>query len=240
MERYQVYFAGNALVLLAAIGVLWWSRQKKDRQKLLAYLAVIFLVAFNDIVYQTVIVRLGEMETYYRLLWILPVNVMAAYLVIEVIGLLKGWRRVALIGITAVFVLINAMPSITAWTTLPENIYQLDNEVIEIADMIDAHSGGKRVNVIDSDYTAIWHMREYNDNIYYWDVGEDELRQIIGREAKETMDTQNVYDAISAAQVDYIIVKKKFVNANHSLSNAKILQIGETDTYNVYWTGMRN
>lgn len=237
MERYELYFASNALVILAAIGLLWWSRNQCQRRKLIIYISLLFLAIFNDLVYRLVIVRIGETETYYRFLWILPVNVMAAYLVIEVVSMLKGWKRGAILVILAGFLMANAMPGISSWTTLPTNVYQLDDEVIEIADMIDAHSGGKRVNVIDSDYTAIWHMREYDDNIIYlgwWDEG---IRTILGREA-DYYEKSVVQEAICTSAARYIIVRNSFENANKSLQDADVELIGQTQNYNVYYTDL--
>lgn len=236
MERYELYFAGNALVILAAIGLLWWSRNQSQRRKLIIFISLLFLAMFNDLVYRFVIVRIEETGTYYRLLWILPVNVMAAYLVIEVASMLKGWKKGTLLVIVAGFLVVNAMPGLSSWTTLPTNVYQLDDEVIEIADMIDAHSGGKRVNVIDSDYTAIWHMREYNDNICYLGWGDEEIREIVGS-GTQISSCEAVYEAICSSAVRYVIVKKEFRNANTSLENAEVPLIGSTQQYNVYYTG---
>lgn len=237
MERYELYFAGNALVILAAIGLLWWSRNQGQKRKLIIYISILFLAMFNDLVYRLVIVRIGETETYYRFLWILPVNVMAAYLVVEVASLLKGWKKGAILVILAGFLVANAMPGISSWTTLPTNVYQLDDEVIEIADMIDAHSGGKRVNVIDSDYTAIWHMREYNDNINYLGLWDEGIRTILGREA-DYYEKSVVQEAICNSAVRYIIVRNSFENANKSLQDADVELIGQTQNYNVYYTNL--
>lgn len=237
MERYELYFAGNALVILAAIGLLWWSRNQGQKRKLIIYISILFLAMFNDLVYRLVIVRIGETETYYRFLWILPVNVMAAYLVVEVASLLKGWKKGAILVILAGFLVANAMPGISSWTTLPTNVYQLDDEVIEIADMIDTHSGGKRVNVIDSDYTAIWHMREYNDNIIYFGMWDEGIREIVGRES-DYYDKSTVQAAICDSVANYIIVRNSFENANKSLQDADVEMIGQTQNYNVYCTDL--
>lgn len=236
MERYQLYFAGNALILLAAIGLLWWSKGQREKRRLVIYISIIFLVVFNDIVYRYVAVRLGEMDTYYRFLWILPVNVLAAYLVIEVSSLLKSWKKGAFVIIVISFLLVNEMPGLMTWITLPSNVYNLDDNVIQIADIIDSHSGGKRVNVIDSDYTVIWHMREYDDNICYLGWGDEMIREIVGSGA-QVYSCEEVHEAICSSAVRYVIVKKEFRNANTSLENAEVPRIGSTQQYNVYYTG---
>ena len=131
------------------------------------------------------------------------------------------------------FLWINAAPAWDSWVNLPSNIYQLDDEIIEVADIIENHSGGERVNITD-DYTISWHIREYNDNLC--DSGADDytLLQLISEECV-TFSKEEIENAVLAAQTDYVILQKEKEKANTLLKNAEFEVIGSSDNYNIYY-----
>jgi hypothetical protein len=227
------YFDGNVLLIAALLALLYWGRKTEKRKHYVLCAVVCFGLICNDLVFWLV-KKADEADTFYRVLWILPVTLLSAYLIVELADQLKGIRKGILIILTVLFVVINAIPSFENWVKFPSNIYQIDDEWIEIADMIDEHSGGKRVNVID-DYSVLWHAREYDDNLCMLGIGDYDLRVIITH-PYNIFDKIDVESAIVNSATDYIIVPKEQICGNASLENAGIELIGQTDTYNVYCT----
>jgi hypothetical protein len=233
IQMLEQYFEGNALLVIACIALLYWGRKSINRKRYLICAAVFVVLLLNELTFW-IIGKIGEAETYYRILWILPIPLFAAYLVVELWSVLSGWKRGMVIAITAVFVLMNAAPNWNTWENLPTNIYQMDEEVLVIADMIDAHSGGARVNVID-DYSVTMYIREYDDLLC--DPGAEDyyLRQIISEEyvgySKAEME-----NAAVLALTDYIILEKDKTDANAAFERAEFELIGSSDNYNIYYT----
>ncbi len=233
IQMLHQYFGKNALLVIAFVALLYWTRKSENRKRYIACVVVLFVILLNDIVFG-LIVKVGESETYYRILWILPVTLLAAYLGIELWSELSGWKRIGIAALILGFVWINAVPSWASWVNIPSNVYQMDDEVLEIADIIEAHSGGERVNIID-DYTISWHIREYNDNLC--DPGAEDyyLRLIISEECV-TFSKEEVENAAWLAQTDYVILQKEKVEANAALVNAEFELVGSSDNYNIYYT----
>jgi hypothetical protein len=233
IQMLQQYFAGNALPVIACIALLYWGRKSINRKRYLVCVAVFLVLLLNDLTFW-VIGKIGETETYYRILWILPIPLLAAYLVVELWSVLSGRKRALVIALTAVFVLTNAAPNWSTWANWPTNIYQMDEEVLAIADMIDTHSGGARVNVID-DYSVTLYIREYDDLLC--DPGAEDyyLRQIINEEYVK-YSKADIENAAVLALTDYIILEKDKTDANAAFERAEFELIGSSDHYNIYYT----
>lgn len=233
LQVVRWYFDGNVLLIIALIALLYWERKSEKRKHYLVCAAVCFGLICNDLVFWGV-KKADEVKTFYRVLWILPITLLCAYLIVELADQLKGIKKGILIILTAMFVIIHAVPGFENWTKLPSNVYQMDDEWIAIADMIDEHSGGKRVNVID-DYSVLWYVREYNDNLCTLGIGDYDLRVVLTH-PDNIFDKTDVENAIVNAAIDYIIISKEQICGSASLDNAGIEMIGQTGNYKVYCT----
>jgi hypothetical protein len=227
------YFNGNVLLILAVIALLYWSRKNINRTRYIACVGILLMLLLNNLCFRLV-VKIGETETFYRVLWMLPVTILAAYLIIEMCGKLSGWKRAVLIVTTGYLVMAYAVPNWNNWIKLPSNVYQLEDEVIAIADLIEDHSGGARVNIID-DYSVSLYIREYDDNLCE-PGGEDYiLRQIIYENCVDYT-KEEIVDAAWEAWIDYIILPKTRTEAKAAFERAKFTLIGSSDNYNIYYT----
>lgn len=232
MQMLQQYFGKSALLVLALFAVIHWTKESKNRKKYLICVILMLVLLLNDFVFHLIKIA-GEEDTYYRLLWIIPITLFAAYFVIELWSELSGYKRVGSAVIMGVFLWIYTVPSWTTWGNIPSNIYQLDDEVIEVADIIENHSCGKRVNIID-DYTVSWHIREYNDNLCDPGADDYDLLLIIHEKYLEYTKEQ-LEDAVVAAQMDYVILPKEKEKANALLSCYEFDLIGSSEHYNIYY-----
>lgn len=231
------YFGGNPLLLLCIAGfiVLWKNVSKKNR----IYMSVICVCAavfvYNDIMYKLAQV-IGEETSFYRVLWMVPVIGLSAYLCMEVYESLKhGIQRGAMILIAVVMLFLYGSNSISNWTELPENIYQIPSEVVAVADIIEADSGGARVNFCDEEDELSNLIRQYNANIclpvehtsylnYLW---EDNAIDVSGRQIR---------NIVRNSQVDYLAIKAERIGSQRVLETSGCREIGRTAEHVVYAT----
>ena len=232
-EVIRFYFAGNILLVLAVIGLAYWlMKSNKEIRKWAAVLLIGILFIYNGISYR-VICLVGESDTYYRLLWILPVTLFGAYMVIELWHMLEERKKiiyalflVCVFGVTCVF-------PVDGWIKIPENVYQISNDAVGIADIIDEHSGGARVAVWE-DGSIRGSIREYNDNIC-WPMGDRERLDysLISQEPEFTAEEIKQY--VKQAETDYIILRKDKATAIGWIEEIGYPLIGQTANYNVYY-----
>lgn len=232
MQMLQQYFGRSVLLVLAFFAILHWTKGSKNRKNYLICVIVMFILLLNDFVFG-MIKKAGEGDTYYRILWILPITLFAAYLIIELWSELSGYKRIGMAILMGVFLWIYTVPSWTSWGNLPTNIYQLDDEIIEVADIIEKHSGGEHVNIIDDD-TISWHVREYNENLCIPGIDDEELLLMI-QEKKLDYSREEVEEIAFYARVDYIIVQKDKEKANALFRNTMFELIGSSNNYNIYF-----
>jgi hypothetical protein len=233
MEVLQRYFSGNILLILALAALVFWAGKNKMQIRwYLVFAAVGILLLFNGIVYGLV-KSVGESDTYYRLLWILPVTLFAAYFIVELLDDFRGWKKPVFLLLCVIC--LGAYCSISAgtWIKFPTNIYQLDEDVIGVADVIEAHSGGSRVRMWDEG--SIWYsIRQYDDNICWPEGDMDELYYaLISQDPEYTAEQIRQYAAWSMA--DYIVLKKDMTVSNGWIQEAGFTMIGQTENYNIYY-----
>ncbi len=237
LKTVQWYFGGNVLLVIAMIALLYWGNKTKKRKQYIICAVLCFALLCNDLVF-LLVKKAEETQTFYRVLWILPITILAAYLMIELANQLEGIRKGVLIILIIGFVWVNINSDWSKWTTLPENVYQINNEWIELIDIIDEHSGGERVNVVD-DYSVLWYGREYNDNLCTLGIGDYNLRTIL-EHTNVSYNPEDVRSAVCEAAADYIIIKKAKKFGNESLANADFELVGSSENYNIYYTNWRN
>ncbi len=237
LKMVQWYFGGNVLLVIAMVALLYWGKKTEKRKQYIICAMLCFVLLCNDLVFLFV-KKAGETKTFYRVLWIIPVTILASYLMIELANQLDGIRKGLLIILTIGFVCVNTNPDWFRQITLPENVYQMNNEWIELIDMIDEHSGGERVNVVD-DYSVLWYGREYNDNLCTLGIGDYNLRTIL-EHTDMSYNPEDVRSAVDEAAADYIIINKTKKFGNESLANADFELVGSSENYNIYYTNWRN
>lgn len=237
LEIVSTYFGRNPLLLLCILGfiVLWKKVSRQNR----IYMAVVCLCAglfvYNDILYKLA-QKIGEQNSFYRVLWIVPVVGLSAYLCIEVYGMLKyKTQRLTFVLLFAVLLFLYNNSAISNWTTLPSNIYQLPDEVIAVADVIEKDSGGERVNFCDDEKELSNLMRLYNANIcvpientshisYFWN---EKVIEECGRQIR---------NIIKNSQIDYVAVEKERIDSQRAMESGGCRVAGETPGYVIYAT----
>ena len=120
------------------------------------------------------------------------------------------------------------------WFRLPENIYQMPEDQIQIADLIDEVTDGERVNVYAED-SLLYGIREYNANICLVTEGERGYLYHIITEDDPNASGNLMLGILVNAKIDYIAVRKEYSGAKVALNSGGCVKVGQTDNYALYY-----
>lgn len=238
---YLQYFKNNILILIIAIigGIflLCHIKEIRNRKVILYGLLLAVMVAYNEKVF-SLMGTVKEDPSYYRLLWILPVLPCAAYCICRVGEIFKSrldlvLSAILLFGVCMLGYNINRLQ-------IPENIYCLNQDVLDIADAVEKDRMYNTVNLV-GDRHIMYGIREYNAHINlpfgeYVIVNMEnpaELYSII--EKGEAVEDIAAFDeSINMYQVEYLAVKKEYLSVNNALELLNKTLIFSNEDYNLY------
>lgn len=81
-------------------------------------------------------------------------------------------EKVICVAVMVCLIFLYSGGKISDWVTLPENIYQISEDKIQVADLIEEVTGGERVIVYAED-ELMYGIREY-ERIFVWQQKESE------------------------------------------------------------------
>jgi len=133
-------FLGTGLIFvyyLACVIRLFISEKRKEYRILFIYMpAVVLLLFFNPFVAQ-LMREYADDDTYYRILWLLPVSVTIAFSVTDLFSKLKGKVRVAVLALSVLLIVVGGKLIYTDTEySVAENEYHMPQEVVDICDAI--------------------------------------------------------------------------------------------------------
>lgn len=136
MKLYRDY-SGNGLMMaifLLALLYLWFTEKHKEKRILFIYTSVAILVLFFMPVFSHILIRYFlDSENYYRILWLLPMNIIIA---MAAIRLIHQKRTLGLAAVLLVILVGGKYVYKNQLFTPTENLYHLPQSVIEICDLI--------------------------------------------------------------------------------------------------------
>lgn len=170
-------------------GVIYIANSKSvELKQIFVWPFLIMLVSiFNPFLIEPILQWTGWQNRYDRFSWMLPAELLSAYILAVLIERQKRaeWRA----GMTAMTVCLVFLCGGSATEfALDDNIYKIDDSVIEVAEMIDAASEKERPIVF------------YDEEMYYW-IRQYDASIIAGAKRSE-METYRwmVADEIDAAE----------------------------------------
>ena len=130
------WYYGNSTpigLLLIVMTVYLLAKKKEYRYYTVGGLFFSFLI-LNQLTYR-VITKLGEGSTYYRFLWMFPVSLLAAWFLLKILERVEsGWIKAVCVIMAGCLVFLYSGMGTSEWFRLPENIYQMPEDQIQIAD----------------------------------------------------------------------------------------------------------
>ena len=179
MESWVILknYGGTGFLLLLyviALGYLLIREKNKYVRSIFVYAPMLLIFGFLFPVSRKLYVAvLNEGNTYYRVLWLLPVSITLAYTECSVIYRLgKRFERNArwisyagaLVGV-AVIMLAGEYVYNSPHISKAENAYHLPQEVIDICDTIEANEGEISYNYATFPGDLVYYVRQYRTDI---------------------------------------------------------------------------
>ena len=133
-------YGGNGLLLLyyvvALVYLLVRERDKENRTMMTTYPVILMILFFVPLFPYVVCNILGEQETFYRFLWLIPMSAVSAYATILFLEKIKFKWLKAVVGMVAMIcVAVGGNPGYQSPVMVPaENAYQIPAEVVDLCD----------------------------------------------------------------------------------------------------------
>ncbi len=170
---FKNYTGGRYLIVLFALALVYLlaAEKNKRRRALFVYMPLSLLLLFFFPVFRKVFVRLmgGEGDTYYRVLWLIPMGMIVAYGGVKLASQLyekKGpWAgRIAFALAGAGIIFGGKYVYASQYMSKAENMYHLPQNVIDICDLIAPGEGEERIwAVFPTD--LVYFVRQYDTDI---------------------------------------------------------------------------
>lgn len=167
---FKLYFGNPGLAILLIASAIYIAVIEKDLKKkiILGFLPLVimagFLLPITKIVY---VAAFDEgSDTYYRILWLLPMYIVIGYAACKLLMSFKKplYKAVALAGVVAAIVVSGSLVYLNQYMSLAENPYHIPQSVIDVCDVIAPKEGEPRVRAaFPSD--LVHFVRQYDTNI---------------------------------------------------------------------------
>ena len=239
-------YGGNGMLLLMFIAAsIYIIAAEKDIKKkiILGILPLVILAGFLLPVTKIVYVAVFDdgSDTYYRLLWIIPMYAVIAYGACKALIRMKraSVRRgsfalmIVIIAVTGSFVYGNQYMSVA------ENLYHIPQNVIDICDVITPEEGEPRVRAAFPS-ELVHFVRQYDTNILLpfgremvvtqWDYY-NQVYEVM--EKPEVIDALKLIEATRQSNCQYIILSKdRRIDKNLTTLGLKLVET--VDNYYIY------
>lgn len=142
LKEYQGTWLYAILSMICLIFIIRYK--KKNAGFLFGWYPLILLVTvYNPFLMNPVIEKMGFESEYYRFFWMLPVNFLLAYGVVEGISSCKGlWKKAVIALVFFGTVLIWHKDSLldAVDLSMPQNVYKVEDDLLMISEIIHADS----------------------------------------------------------------------------------------------------
>lgn len=161
---FKLYMGFRIQIVLYLAAVIYLLVTEKDRGKrvVMLYTPLIILLLFFCPLFRKLFVALGmDGETYYRILWLIPMGVTIAY------GACRVWEKHKRIGLAVMALLIvlgGTYVYNSPYVTKAENLYHIPDTVIQICDLIAPEEGEERITAAFPG-DLVHFVRQYDTNI---------------------------------------------------------------------------
>ncbi|MCM1143443.1 MAG: hypothetical protein NC318_05350 [Blautia sp.] len=239
-QNYVGYHENKYLfgIFLFFLFYLWMKEKDKLCRALFVYLPTFLLFCFFCPLFRKGFVRLlNDVETYYRLLWLVPMSIISAYGALKLCGDHKWGRRIGLVLMCFMIVVCGRLVYQSEHITKAENPYHLPGEAVEVAKLIDPEEG-RVTALVPAD--LIYYIRQYSTRINMpygremliarWDYYNDMYEAM---EQTEEIETESFVELTRKYGCNYVILKKDR-QVQEPLTDYGFDLYAQTDTYLIY------
>lgn len=161
---FKLYTGLKFLILLFAVSWAYLLLTEKDKRirLMFVYAPVLILLLFLCPISRKAFVAVGlDGETYYRILWTIPMGVITVYAMCRLFG---KHKRIGLVVTAGMIMACGSYVYSSPYISKAENLYHIPDEVVAICDMIKpAHEDAHVMVVVPEE--LVYYVRQYNANI---------------------------------------------------------------------------
>lgn len=254
--REMIYrYAGDAWlpgVFLIGIFFLYLAADGRMKKYIALYAAGGALLLTP--VFQEIIKGLGGDAERYRFLWLFPVTLVVAGIAVGILAKQRNQREGIGLAVALLIVLYFAGNTYLKPENLqlPENIYGLPDDVLEVSRIMEGDKDKVYVTAA-LDYQMELTLRQYDASVIWaismntyfggvvaedgWMILSDvqQAEQLLMRflEYGEYFDESIMRSCLETKAVDYLVVKEE-MNAEGYLEDVGCVKVGESENYEVY------
>ena len=166
----KLYFGNPLLTVILLASAIYLTITEKDVRKkiILGILPLVILAGFLLPITKIVYVAAFDdgSDTYYRLLWLVPMYVVIGYAACKIIFGFEGKikQRIALVATLVVVMLSGSLVYVNQYMSVAENAYHIPQYVIDVCDVIAPKDGEARIRAVFPS-ELVHFVRQYNTNI---------------------------------------------------------------------------
>ncbi|WP_026520254.1 hypothetical protein [Butyrivibrio sp. FCS006] len=241
----KLYFGNPLLAILLVASAIYIIVAEKDLKKkiLLGILPIVILAGFLFPVTKIVYVAAFDdgSDTYYRVLWLVPMYVVIGYAACKLVFSFenKMKQRIALVVTLVVVVISGHLVYLNQYMSVAQNLYHIPQHVIEICDVIAPADGEDRVRAAFPS-ELVHFVRQYDTDILMpfgremvvtqWDYY-NPVYEVM--EKPEIIDAEELLDATRQTGCRYIVLAKdRKINKNLTTLGLKLIKT--IDNYYIY------
>lgn len=248
----QIYFFG-----VFVVAILWFFIARKHRLKYFSlYTFFLLLTIYNPVLVNVFFKHFDQDSVYYRFFWLLPVNLVIAYLITYVINQISNHTKKAItlcVIICAVVLLGSPVKYFSSLLKLPDNLYKVSDDLLEISEYIhqDTDTPNPRV-AVSAD--LLMTVRQYDptisltinrDSALCWQ-GLPDFQYLLGSNlyssekpimdviyGGDTSDSEAFSSSMASTATQYLVFSKT-IDIQPFLHSLNYQYIADTENYIIY------
>ena len=242
---FKLYFGNPFLAVLLIAAAIYIAVTEKDmkRRILLGFLPLVMMVGFLLPITKIVYVAAFDegSDTYYRLLWLVPMYVVIAYAGCRFAVSFgkRKWQRVAGVAVLAALILSGSLVYLNQYVPVAENAYHIPQHVIDVCDVIAPKEGEPRVRAAFPS-ELVHFVRQYDTNILMpygremvatqWDYY-NVVYEVM--EKPEVIDAEALLEATRQTKCSYIVLSTER-KVDKSLTTLGLKLVDTVSGYYIY------
>lgn len=255
-EMLQKYGNGTGMIAIFFCCIVWtFVKSKNSSRKYLIIYGIGSMIVLNP--FSIKILRiLGALGTEYRFIWLVPIVPVMTYVSMEILTGEKNIKNRFFILVIMIGLLYFTGDTYlkSSKLKLPETVYGIPKDTIEISNIIDEVKQKERV-VLVMDRSLELTIRQWNASIicgisresYIYGIVSDEVFETLYEDEKEAQilmrlvnngeawDIDATKQCLQDQSVDFVVMNKKFEMENY-MQELGCELVGENQTYEVYAT----
>lgn len=234
-------YCGSGLypvLFLVALAYLLATEKRRSVRIVLAESALVITVLFFLPFTRWMMELLGEGETYYRILWLLPMTVVIAYAGVRMIG---RHYRIGFAALAAVVILTGSYVYQGPFLSKAQNRYHIPNAVIAICNEIMPAEDEERVWAVFPE-ELIYYVRQYTSEVqmpygremlepsWEWNWDTHPIYEVM---REETINVEALAPLLTEYHCQYVVFNKSIPLAGDPAQNG-LKKIADIEAYEVY------